>query len=124
MKNSLKILIGAFAVIGVMSTGAMLSTKVYAQETEGQMTAPSAEISPVQAMKSAEEKTGGKAGMAMFEFEDGHWIYGVVVAKRGKLSEVEIDATSGKIGDVERITPAAEGREFGQELAKFAKSGN
>ena len=129
MKFPLKIVVGIFAIIGMISTGTMLSSKAYGQEKEDgpkvktvKMTAPSAKISPVQAMKIATDKSGGKAGMAMFEFEDGHWIYGVVIAKKGKLMEAEIDATTGKLGDVEDITASGEGMEFSSELTKFAKS--
>lgn len=85
------------------------------------MTAPKAAVSPVQAMKLANTKTGGKSAIATFEFEDGHWIYGVVVAKKGKLMEVEIDAATGKVGDVEALTPSGEAKEFASELAKYAK---
>ncbi len=129
MKVTVKILIGTFAIIGMISTGTMLASRAYGQEKEDgpkaksvKMSAPTAKISPVQAMKIATDKTGGKAGMAMFEFEDGHWIYGVVIAKKGKLMEAEIDATTGKLGDVEDITAAGEGKEFASELTKFAKS--
>ena len=128
MKQSLKILIGAFAVIGVASTGAMLATPAFAQgqEKEGQeksapMTAPAAKVTPVQAMKAAEAKVGGKAAMAMFEFDEGHWIYGVIVAKNHKLMEVDVDPITGKAGDSEDVTPEDEGKEFQQELAKLIK---
>ena len=86
-------------------------------------TKPSAKISPVDAMKLAEGKTGGKAKIATFEFEDGNWIYGVVVVKAHKLMEVEIDATSGKVGDVESFTADSEAKEFRAELAKMETEG-
>jgi len=128
MKQSLKILIGAFAAIGVASTGAMLSTLAFAQaqekeeqEKSGPMTAPAAKVTPVQAMKAAEAKVGGKAAMAMFEFDEGHWIYGVIVAKNHKLMEVDVDPMTGKAGDTESVTPEDEGKEFQQALAKLIK---
>jgi hypothetical protein len=85
------------------------------------MTAPTAKVTPVQAMKAAEAKVGGKAAMAMFEFDEGHWIYGVIVAKNHKLMEVDVDPMTGKAGDTENVTPEDEGKEFQQALAKLIK---
>lgn len=123
MKQSLKILIGAFAAIGVVSTGAMLSTAAFAQSQEktAAMVEAKAKVTPVQAMKAAEGKVGGKAAMAIFEFDEGHWIYGVVVVKDKKLMEVDVDPMTGKAGDSEAVTPEDEGKEFQQELAKLIK---
>lgn len=129
MKQSQKILIGAFAVIGVVSTGTMLTTSAFAQvqdqesqEKSGPMTAPAAKVTPVQAMKAAEGKVGGKASMAIFEFDEGHWIYGVVVVKNHKLMEVDVDPITGKAGDSEDVTPADEAKEFEDGLTKLLKS--
>jgi len=71
----------------------------------------------------AAAKTKGRAIKATFEYDDGAWIYGVdVVQKNGTLKEVEIDATSGKLADVETITPAGEAQETQSEL-KHAMQG-
>lgn len=128
MKQSLKILIGAFAAIGVISTGAMLSSSALAQEggketqvNSGSMTAPIAKVTPVQAMKAAEGKVGGKATMVLFEFDEGHWTYGVVVVKNHKLMEVDVDPMTGKAGATEDVTPDDEAKEFKDALAKMIK---
>ncbi len=129
MKLAHKILIGVFATIGVVSTGQMIATPAFAlpvQEKEDKeapkaMTVPAAKITPVQAMKAAEAKSGGKAKMAMFEFDEGHWVYGVIIVKNHKLMEVELDPITGKVGDMESVTPEGEGKEFQQELAKLIK---
>lgn len=128
MKQSLKILIGAFAIIGVASTGAMLATPAFAQDQEKEapakkvaMTTPHAKVTPVQAMSIAEGKTGGKAARATFEFDEGHWVYGVLIVKNHKLMEVELDPMTGKVGDTEVVTPEDEGKETQQELAALIK---
>ena len=84
---------------------------------------PSGKVTAWAAMKTAAAKTGGKPFQAVFEFEDGKWIYGVLVLKGGKISEVEIDASTGVVGDVEGITPAGEAKEFQGELEAVIKSG-
>ncbi len=126
MKTVHKILIGAFAAIGVISTGTMIATPALAQDKETQdqaapMRAPVAKVSPVEAMKAAEAKYGGKATLAMFEFDEGHWIYGVMVVNDHKLIEVDVDPLTGKAGDKEAVTPADEAKEFADELTKMTK---
>lgn len=146
MKQSKKILIGLFAAIGVVSTGTMISSKVFAQDAkpsameqqvkgqdkdkdnekeeetqDGPMTPPVAKITPVQAMKAAEGKLGGKATMALFEFGEGHWTYGVILVKDHKLTEVDVDPSSGKVGDSEAVTPDDEAVEFKEALEKMVK---
>ena len=131
MKTTLNMFVGAFAVIGFVATITTMATPAFAQEKESEdapkatkwvkPTAPMAKLLPSAAMKIASSKTGGTAKMAMFEFEDGHWIYGVIVAKNHKLMEVELDANTGKVGDTESITPEAEGKEMAGEFAQMAK---
>lgn len=89
----------------------------------GQRTVPSGKITPWQAMKTATQRASGRAVQATFEFEDGKWIYGVIVAGKGKLSEVEIDANTGKVGDVEKIEPASEAKEYEGDLRRALKGG-
>lgn len=129
MKHSLKILIVAFAAIGVISTGAMLTTPAFAQgqdkesqEKSGPMTDPVAKVTPVQAMRVAEAKVGGKASIVIFEFDEGHWVYGVVVVKKHKLKEVDVDPITGKAGNSEDVTAADEAKEFQDGLTKLMKS--
>lgn len=129
MKPQLNIIVGAFAAIGVVSTGAMLSSAAFAQghdkegsEQLGPMTAPVCKVTPVQAMVAAQGKVGGKAVMAIFEFDEGKWVYGVVVTKGRKLFEVDVDPLSGKAGDFEAVSPADEGKEFQESLKKLVKA--
>lgn len=146
MKNSIKILIGAFATIGMVSTATTLSSFAVAQggkklaitqekgeqgekgekgekqaSKAGPMTTPHAKVTPVQAMKIAEGKAGGKAMMAIFEFDEGHWVYGIVVVKNHKLTEVEIDPMTGKVLASEPVTPDDEAKEMKAELENMMK---
>lgn len=129
MKNKLNIVIAAFAVVGVLSTASFFASPAFAQSGEkeekettyGKATAPVAKITPVSAMKNAVAKYGGKAKIATFEFDEGHWVYGVVVVKGGKLIEVEVDPVTGKAGDSESITPEGESKEVKAEFEAFLK---
>ena len=116
MKASFKILTGALALIGIAVTVSSLVTTAFAH---GQ--GKDSIISPVKAMSIAAAKTGGKAAMAMYEFDDGHWIYGVTVVKNHKLLEVEMDPATGKIGETESVTPEGEAKEILSDLTKLAK---
>ena len=74
-------------------------------------------IAPWDAMKTATEKLGGgKAFEATHLVENGKPIYDVIVIKGKKLSEVEVDAITGKAGTVEQVTPAEEGKELTDQL--------
>ena len=139
MKPILKLTIGSLVALGLLNAGTLLASaalaapfqstvKSHEMEDEeagvkGQqkMTKPAAKVSPVQAMKSAEGKTGGKAVLAVFEFDEGHWGYGVIVNKNHRLVEVDVDPMTGKAGDTESVTPADEAKEFEAALIKLAK---
>lgn len=84
---------------------------------------PTAKLSPVQAMQLSEAKSGGKAKIATFEYDDGHWIYGVIVVKNHNLMEVELDPNSGKVLEIEKVTPEGEAKEMKADLTSIAKSG-
>jgi uncharacterized membrane protein YkoI len=73
-------------------------------------------IAPWKAMEIAKQKVPGRALNANFEFDDGHWIYSVTVVHSHKISEVEIDPVSGKVGEVEAVTPAGEAKELEGDL--------
>ena len=74
-------------------------------------------IAPWDAMKTATEKVGGgKAHQATYLVEGGKPIYDVIIIKDKKLSEVEVDAITGKAMAVEQVTPEEEGKEFTDEL--------
>lgn len=79
---------------------------------------PTGKITPWQAIKIATGKVPGKALNANFEFDEGKWVYGVMIVANGKIQEVEIDPTSGKIGDVEAVTPEGEAKEIQGELTR------
>ena len=82
---------------------------------------PSGKIAPWEAMKIAEKKVGGRALTANFEFDDGHWIYGVMVVQKGRLKEVEINPNTGAIYEVEDSNPASEAKELEQDLKQALK---
>lgn len=75
-------------------------------------------IAPWDAMKIATAKVGGKAIQATYLQEDGRFLYDVVIVKEQKLMEVAVDATTGKAGAIETVTPEEEGREFATDLHK------
>ncbi len=101
---------------------AALVTGAYAYgRTQTSAPKPVAKVTPVQAMQAAEAKTGGKAGMAVFEFDEGHWVYGVIITKNHKLIEVDVDPVSGKAGATEEATPDAEAKELKDALTKMQK---
>ncbi|MGC4046152.1 MAG: PepSY domain-containing protein [Armatimonas sp.] len=77
---------------------------------------PQGKIAPWDAMKSATAKVGGKAIQATYLVEGGKPLYDVVVINGKKLSEVEVDALTGKAGSVEAVTPSEEGKELVESL--------
>ena len=76
-----------------------------------------AQTTPWNAMKTAAAKVpGSKAHSATYVNEGGKWIYDVIVTKGKTITEVEVDAATGKAGDTEVVTPAEEGEEMADEL--------
>ncbi len=75
-------------------------------------------VAPWKAIEIAKTKVQGRALNADFEFDEGHWVYGVMIVHDHKISEVEIDPATGKIGDVEEVTPDGEAKEVQGELTK------
>ena len=60
-------------------------------------TTPKARISPLQAMTAAKAKLGGGTAFSSnFEFDEGHWVYGVMVVKGHQISEIEVDPDVGE----------------------------
>jgi hypothetical protein len=103
--------LGFFAA-GVAATAALMGGISHAQAGQGKVT-------PWAVMKTAAAKVpGGRAISATYLFEGGHWMYDVIVVKGQTLSEAEVDATTGKVGDVETVTPEEEGKEFAADLNK------
>jgi hypothetical protein len=103
MKNQLLVFGSIALLIG-------LGTLTWAQPTKGK-------IAPWDAMTVATKKIGGgKAHQATYVVENGKAIYDVIVIRNGKISEVAVDAMTGKAGAVEVVTPEEEGKEFTEEL--------
>ena len=73
-------------------------------------------VAPWDAMKAATAKIGGKAIQATYLIENGKPLYDVVIINGKKLSEVEVDAVTGKAGTVEVVTPSEEGKELVDSL--------
>ena len=72
----------------------------------------------VEAIHIALGKVPGRVLQANFEFDEGKWVYGVMIVNGKILKEVEIDPMTGKIGDVETVTPEGEAKEVQDELTK------
>lgn len=86
--------------------------------------APVAKIGVVQAMSAATKKIGGgTAFSAMYEYEDGAWSYGVLVVKGHKVDEVIVDASTGKVMDVESVSAADEAAEVRGDLERVIAAG-
>ena len=80
---------------------------------------PAKQVGPWDAMKAATTKVpGSKAFSATYAHEGNKWLYDVIVIKDKKITEVEVDAATGKVGDTEPGTPEGEGKEMTAELAK------
>jgi hypothetical protein len=77
---------------------------------------PTGKITPWAVIKIATAGTPGKPVLATYEYGDNKWTYGVVIANGKHLHEVEFDATTGKVGDTETITPEEESSEVAHEL--------
>lgn len=102
--------------LGSIALGAILSAFVFS--TPVAHAAGAKQIAPWDAMKAATAKAGGKAIMATYVSEGGKFMYDVIVVNGKSLSEVEVDATTGKAGTVEKVTPAEEGKELTADLQK------
>ncbi len=80
---------------------------------------PVKQVGPWDAMKAATAKVpGSRAFSATYAKEGNKWLYDVIVIHGTKITEVEVDATTGKVGDTEVATPAGEGQEMTAELSK------
>lgn len=84
--------------------------------------APMGKITPWAAIKIATAKVPGHATQANFEFDEGKWVYGVMIVTPQGFKEVEIDPMTGKIGDTEVVDPAGEAKEVEQEMNAALKA--
>ncbi len=126
MKRSAIGIVGAL-VVGVLIGGVLSSNTASAAGSRTSVTmqksypTPSGKITPWEAMATARARTHQRPFQAAFEFEDGHWQYAVLTAGHGSVSEVEIDARTGKVGDVEEADPAGEANELRSLIANEMK---
>ena len=114
--RSLRVLLAA-SVLTLAIGSASVLTRANAQKDPDK---PMAQITPLAAIKTATKAVPGRALMANFEYDEGHWVYGVmIVTPDKKLMEVEIDPITGKVsGKPEAVTPEDEAKEMTDELNK------
>ena len=134
MNKRLMIVVCGLAVIGAGSLAYWATTPALAQErgekdeepsTWQKPPKPAPKTTPVQAIDAAINKMGGGAAFqATLEYEDGKWVYGVLVVKGHKISEVVVDSDKGTILDIEGVTPDDEAGEVKEELAAVIKAGS
>lgn len=120
MATRISLLSGRMA-LGILGITALLGGGLFRARVQAQEPAPTGKITPWAAMKIATEKVPGHALNATYEFDEGHWVYGVMVVTGGtkkEIKEVELDPTTGKVGDVEAVTPEGEAKEMTAELNK------
>ena len=120
MKRNVISSMSAIAIVAAVVGFVSLSSSVFAQK---QPAPPASVISPVKAMKLGAAKAKGRALNCTLEFDEGHWVYGVIVVSGKTLQEVELDPATGNIGDVEKITPDGEGKEMTAQLKKAIGGG-
>jgi hypothetical protein len=104
--------------IGAILVGGSGLLAVHAQHQGSAMPEPKCKVTPVEAIKIAKGKVSGRALNANFEFDEGKWVYGVMIVTGKTIKEVEIDPMTGKVGDVETVTPEDEAKEIKDELTK------
>ena len=105
-----------FIAAGLVALIAGASLIVARAQDGKKIPVPTGKITPWQAIQIANKKVPGQAISANFEFAEGHWVYGVMIVTGKKIHEVELDPNTGKIGDVEEVTPEGEGKEVTSEL--------
>src|SRR5438128_2318360 len=101
-----KMLVGISALAGLATllVGGVSLRNAQAKGAEKQP-APACKITPVQAIGIALKKVPGRPLQANFEFDEGHWVYGVLIVSGKVIKEVEIDPMTGKVGGTETVTP-------------------
>ncbi len=109
-----------YATLGVMTVlaGGTGLLAAQAQQKGSATPQPKCKITPVEAIKIAEGKVVGRPLQANFEFDEGKWVYGVMIVLGKTIKEVEIDPMTGKVGAVETVTPEDEAKEMKDMLTK------
>ncbi|MFI5384604.1 MAG: PepSY domain-containing protein [Fimbriimonadales bacterium] len=83
---------------------------------------PHVKTTAAQAQKTALAKYHGTVvGKVELENEDGKWQYAVVIKSGKIMREVMVDANTGKIGSVEKVTAAEEAKEKAAEAKEKNK---
>ena len=117
MKANKKTLVLSALGLAVLVGGGATWMDAHAAAGKAQ-TEPKSRIKPEQAIAIALGKVPGRPLNANFEFDEGKWVYGVMIVSGKTIKEVELDPISGKVGDVETVTPEGEAREVKDELTK------
>ncbi len=112
-KRTLGILAAGIGLTSLLGGVALQTAKAAGGKADP---APVGKITPWEAIKVATGKVPGRVLCANFELDEGKWVYGVMIVAKGKIQEVEIDPMTGKVGDVEEITPEGEAKEIQAEL--------
>jgi uncharacterized membrane protein YkoI len=84
------------AFVGLSATVLAAAYAAKPAENDGAAIA-TAKISLAQAVSAAETHVGGKAARAEFEKSKGQWVFDVEVVKGAVVTDVAVDANSGKV---------------------------
>jgi len=104
------ITISSAALVAMLTVGAFAQVKPKLPKTK---------FTAVQAAKVATAKYPGKvSGKVNLENEDGHWQWEVIVRQGKRMREVNVDATTGKIANVETVTAKEEAAEKAADKKK------
>ena len=117
-----RLLLGGIAAMTLLTVG--ISPNVQAQKMSGKMQTAHfhAKISAKQAQAAALKKYPGKVeGKVALENEEGSWQYAVNIRSSKILHEVMVNATTGKIANVEVTTKAEENKEQKAEIKAAGK---
>ncbi len=101
-----------------LAVGSGMLIRAQSREGADAQPVPKCNISPVRAIEIAQGKVKGRTLQANFEFDEGKWVYGVMIVQGKTIKEIEIDPMSGKVRDVETVTPEGEAKEVQTELSK------
>lgn len=110
-------LYATLGLVAVLAGGTGLLA-AQAQQKRGAMPQPKGKVTPWQAIQIAKGKFPGRPLHANFEYDEGKWVYGVMLVSGKTIKEVTIDPMTGKVGAVETVTPEDEAKEIRDELTK------
>ena len=96
MKPKRALIVGALIAFTTGMTAASVAL-AHRGEHGAPVDASKATVTMSQAIATAEQQAGGKATNAKLENETGKLVYEVKVADKGKVTEVKVDATDGKV---------------------------